>query len=73
MNIKLGEIAVITAIKHVCKRGRNSSGNVRSAVARSWRGLSAHTTVKFRHSEKNSATFLPFHIYVMKSRIGIKK
>jgi hypothetical protein len=39
-------------------------------IARSWRGLSAHPTVKFRNLAKNSTTFLAFHTYVMKSRLG---
>jgi hypothetical protein len=35
-------------------------------VARSWRGLSAHPTVKFRNLAKNSATFLAYHTFVIK-------
>jgi hypothetical protein len=42
-------------------------------VARSWRGLSANLTIKFRNLAKNSAIFLAFRSYVIKSCFGKQK
>jgi hypothetical protein len=37
-----------------------------STVARSWRGMSANPTIKFRNLAKNSAIFLAFRSYMIK-------
>jgi hypothetical protein len=44
-----------------------------STVARSLRGLSANLTTKFRNLAKNSAIFLAFRSYVIKSHFGNEK
>jgi hypothetical protein len=42
-------------------------------VARSWLDFSANSTIKFRNLAKNSAIFLAFQSYVIKSRFGKEK
>ncbi len=49
------------------KRGGLLTTGVSSTVARSWLGLSANPTIKFRKLAKNSAIFLAFRSYAIKS------
>jgi hypothetical protein len=46
---------------------------IASTVARSWQNFSANPTTKFRNLAKNSAIFLAFCCYVIKSCFGNKK